>query len=285
MKAFFINLTSAPERRRLMELQGERLGLNLERFSAFNSADLPPDMQGEVRRSALRPITDPEFACFFSHRALWWRTARENAPCLILEDDVILSPRLTKLLPTFASLRGVEFLNLENWYLRRLLAKKQIDIGHQFSIYQVFRDRSGLGAFVLWPSGARRLLAGSALISKPIDDYVHAMRGLKSFQVEPALAIQLQLMRRMGLTRPLETKSTIQPARDLPSYPQVQMIAFSDRVFDRIVRLLQRILLWRSADYRVVTMNDDDFRLPAELLRKLYTNLPTRPKPTAGPAA
>jgi glycosyl transferase family 25 len=283
MKAVYINLASAPERRRLMELQAERLSLEIERFAAVSVSDLQSEAPLGVERDALRRITEAELGCFLSHRTLWSRIVQTDAPCLILEDDVILSPKLPKLLSSAESLQGVEFLNLENWYTRRLLAKSPVALNQQLSMYRVFRDRNGSGAYILWPRGARRLLAGAAQISTAVDVYIHGLRGLQSFQVEPALAVQIQLMRRMGLSPPLGTPTTIQQMHNAATTTLTKIIAAIAFLSERIDRRLQRIVLWRRAEYRVVKMHKGDFELPDTLLQQLAAGFFNQAHSSQGP--
>jgi glycosyl transferase family 25 len=259
-----------------MELQAERLGLEIERFAAVSTSDLPSESFAGVKRNALMPIADAEFACFLSHRALWSRVVQTDSPCLILEDDVVLSPKLPELLSCVDSLQGVEFLNLENWYTRRLLARSPVALSQRLSMYRLFRDRSGLGAYILWPHGARRLLAGANRISTPADDYVHGLRGLQSFQVEPALAVQIQLMQRLGLTPPFRTPTAIQHAPNAATNTLTKTVAAAAFFFERVDRRLQRIALRRYAQYRVVKMDNDDFALPDVFLNQIAEEDPAQ---------
>lgn len=216
-----------------MEVQPERLGLKIERFAAVSDSDFQSEAQLGVERDALRPITDTEFACFLSHRNLCSRIVQTGTPCLILVDNVILSRKLPEFLSSADSLQGAEPLTLENWY-------------------------------------TRRLLAGPARISGPLHDSVDGLCGLIPHQAERALAVQVQLMQRMGLTPPLETPTAMQHARNAPRAALTSVIKSiiksTSVLFERVDRLLQRIVLWRRVEYRLVKMDLDDFQFQADIV-------------------
>lgn len=96
MRACYINLDTAVERRRQLEADFALVpsaGWTLQRFPAVTAADVA---QAPGR---LRPT---EKACFESHRRLIGRHLDDEAPLFVLEDDVVFSrpafPLLTEML-------------------------------------------------------------------------------------------------------------------------------------------------------------------------------------------
>ncbi|SJZ94412.1 glycosyltransferase family 25 protein [Consotaella salsifontis] len=217
MDLVYINLDRATERRAFMEAQGERYGMALERLPAVEASTIDAATTAGLGRSWERPLSPAELGCFLSHRALWRRVAGGSEPMLILEDDVVLSPRVPALLATARNLLSIDFLNLENFDRRRFVSRNERTIGGGLSILRLYRDKSGSAAYILWPAGARKLLAAAEHRAAPVDAFLHTLPGLVSFQVEPALAMQVHILARRGLPTPIPVGTSIQaPRASLP---------------------------------------------------------------------
>ena len=214
LDAVFINLDRAVERRRFMEDQAEALGLSLTRFTAVEAASFSDAEMVERTRAWERPLTRSEFACFRSHELLWRRVAQATTPLLVLEDDVALSRRFMELLPSIAGFDRAEFVNLESCNRRRFVERGTIQIALHAAMVRVHRDKSGSGAYVLWPEGAKKLVAKAAHGAAPVDAFLHGLRSLRSFQIEPALAMQLHIIAARGHATPISAASSIQVPRD-----------------------------------------------------------------------
>ena len=214
LDAVFINLDRASERRDFMEGQAAALGLDLQRLSAVEATGLSPAQVAERGMAWERPLTQSELACFLSHETLWKRVAAGSKPLIILEDDVALSRRFMELLPRVAGFEGADFVNLESYDRRRFLAPVSIPVAQDAALVRVHRDKSGSGAYVLWPGGAKKLLARAGRGAAPVDAFVHGLRGLRSFQIEPAVAMQLHIVAAHGHATPISAASSIQVPRD-----------------------------------------------------------------------
>ena len=260
----FINLDRAVERRRFMEAQGERLGLGFERAAAVEASGIPDDTAARLGRSWERPLTRQELGCFLSHHALWGEIAAGSEPVLVLEDDVMLSPRLPSLLDQVAGLAGVDLLNLENFERRRFLTGERRKLRDGLSLLGVARDKSGSAAYLLWPAGARKLLRRAERGAAPVDAFLHGLKALASFQVEPALAMQVHLLAERGLPVPIPTATSIQVPRgrlpvtreNLPFH--LRRAATQFRLLEEHAR---RVLGHR---YRLVDIVEAEFQLPAD---------------------
>jgi glycosyl transferase family 25 len=213
MRAVFINLDRATERRVFMERQAERLGLAFERVAAVEASGISDSEVARLGRSWERPLTRAELGCFLSHQGLWLEAASGEAPMLVMEDDIVLSPRLPELLPVIAALEGVEFLNLESFGRRRFVGRGARRISQGAALLRLHRDKSGSAAYVLWPEGARKLLVRAERGAAPVDAFLHGLRSLGSFQIEPALGMQLHLLAAQGLDVPAGWATAIQAPR------------------------------------------------------------------------
>ena len=109
MKAFVINLAASTERRRHMQRQLERLGIEHEFVAAVDGGALTAgDRQGLVCEDAVARASDwlrpGIIGCCLSHVAAYRAIAADGAAAaLVLEDDVILPTYTADLLTTLAS--------------------------------------------------------------------------------------------------------------------------------------------------------------------------------------
>jgi glycosyl transferase family 25 len=263
----FINLDRAAERRRFMEAQGERLHLGFERMAAVEASGISDATAAEIGRSWERPLTKPELGCFLSHQALWRQIAAGTAPLLVLEDDVMLSPRLGNLLEQVADLSGIELINLENFARRRFLTGERRPLIDGLALLGVARDKSGSAAYLLWPEGARKLLRRAERGAAPVDAFLHGLKALASFQVEPALAMQVHLLEQRRIPVPIPTATSIQvPRGRLPMTPG--NLPFHLRRAATQIRLLGEHV-WRlfGHRYRLVDIVEAEFQPPADQSR------------------
>lgn len=195
LQAFYINLDSRPDRRVFMQSQLDRIGLNAKRLAATSPqtltiAALP---SGHPEMAVRDPMTLSELACLESHARLWRRAAAIDGLTLILEDDVVLSPRSCGYLTTLEA-GDWDVLRLEtNFHTVRLGGDMAIINGS--TARRLMQPQSGVGAYVLTPRAARTYLASPHLWSVPADTMVLSpphVYGLRVFQLLPALATHLE---------------------------------------------------------------------------------------------
>lgn len=210
IKTVIINLDRAEERLAFQEAQFSRLGLTFERLSA----DCPSHQENfnRFKDSWERPMSFCEIAVFFNHKKAWEMVEARGEPMMILEDDAYISADITTLLNKTNRLENIDFLNLEarGKKQRKLLAKQPTTTMDNASVYRLYQGRSGLAGYILWPSGAAKLLkaAKSGKIGI-VDKFVNAEYSLNTYQVEPAPIIQLDMCEHYGLPCPLQTTSYI----------------------------------------------------------------------------
>jgi glycosyl transferase family 25 len=206
MRALVINMATATDRMGFMAAQLDALGLSWERIAAVTPATLSPPADDPVWHRWQRPMRVTEMALCASHVAAWGRVMALGAPCLVLEDDAVLSTRLPALLEAVAALPEVEHLSLETRGRRKLVARSPHPAA---PIRRLWQDRTGSAAYVVRPEGARKLIAAAARAGAPSDALISAAPGLVSWQADPALAVQLDICARYGVPQAIATTSLI----------------------------------------------------------------------------
>jgi glycosyl transferase, family 25 len=207
MLVLVLNLAFETGRMAFQTNQMKTLGLEMERLDAITPANLSPPPDDPYWLNWERPLRDTEKAALQSHLAAWKRIAKGNVPCLVLEDDALLSSGLPAFLQKLEELPGIEHVTLETRNRKKLLARDPLPSFP--AIRRIYQDRSGAAAYVLWPLGAQKLIRLSHRSAGLADAMICAAYEMVSFQAEPALAIQLDQCQRYGLKAPLETASSI----------------------------------------------------------------------------
>ncbi|WP_437613307.1 glycosyltransferase family 25 protein [Erwinia sp. V71] len=134
MKVFIVNLPDSVERRKSMQNQCEQLGLEAEFFNAIHGKYLSPTEVNQHTRMLSEVRTAGELGCAMSHISLYRSIVEQNIPiALILEDDVVLSSDIAKVLADIEqqiSGREIVLLNQAKQYLNRPI--------HQFDRHTVY---------------------------------------------------------------------------------------------------------------------------------------------------
>ena len=220
MKTYILNLPSALERRNFQAQQAERLGLDALFIDAQTPADIPDAFFQAHAFSWERPIKITEVACFMSHHQVWQKIADSLEPALVLEDDAILAHNTPALLQWLCQCEGVNHVSLETRQRRKLLGRHFKSMkGLNARLHPLLQDRTGAAAYVLWPSGARLLLAKFEQQGMGLADaFISSTYALKSWQTVPAFAIQADVACAYGVSCPIAPHSLI--AREkVPSPP------------------------------------------------------------------
>ena len=210
MKALVINLDEATERMAFQDHQLKLLGIHYIRLSA--NCPSHQKFYEQYHNVWERPLSYAEVSCFFNHKKVWEMVVEQNSPLLILEDDACLAQNTAYLLNKIQSIDHMDYLNLEarGNTQRKLIANKQRYTFDDTAIFRLFQGRSGTGGYILWPSGAKKLLSRFKLGKVGIvDKFINASYMLKAFQLEPAILIQLDKCKHYGLNAPIETHSYI----------------------------------------------------------------------------
>ncbi|MCF1466782.1 glycosyltransferase family 25 protein [Agrobacterium vitis] len=253
MQVLIINLDRARERLAFQQAQMQALGLPFTRIAALD-ADHLPDL-GEAYWSGWeRPIRPAERACLLSHRQIWEAVASGTDPMLVLEDDAVLSDKVPALLEALRHRTDLDHVTLETRSRKKLVARASLS---DLPLRRLYQDRSGAAAYILWPTGAAKLLQRSARHGAIADAVICAAYELASFQADPALAVQLDRCAPYGLPEPIATQSSISPAQ---SEKQRPALAFRLRRIKAQLRMgLRQLCHINDAQRRQVPVRREDF--------------------------
>ncbi len=213
MRILVINLDQQTERLAFQVGQLDRFGLTMQRLPAVSRNDPRVQASDAYWDSWQRPLSLSERACLLSHRNAWEAILAADAPCLILEDDAVLCPDIASLLQSLQGLKGVDHVTLEFRGRKKLLDRHALALTSQRQLRRLYLDRTGAAAYVLWPSGAQKLLTLANAHCGLADGLICECRDLQSYQVEPAAAFQLDQCIKLGLTPQVYTQSTITPTQ------------------------------------------------------------------------
>jgi glycosyl transferase family 25 len=219
MKVIVINLSQATERHAFQEQQLKRLGVDFEWLRATTVDQIDEHEKSQLAQLWERPLMLTEVACFLSHQRAWARVVELNRPCLILEDDACLSIRLPEFLALAEGLQGIDHLSLEIHSKAKWLGPTQ-ELHSGLGIARLYQDRAGAAAYILWPTGARRLIdkaeSGQMALA---DAFIAQERRWTSFQADPVMAMQAEVVQWRGMPTSLTTSSCIQSNQSLSVPP------------------------------------------------------------------
>ena len=158
MQIFVINLPSATERCKLQKDQLTKLGLEYKILAATSVEDISEATYKKHYFDWQRPLRKTEVACYFSHRSAWERVIKSRMPALILEDDAILSIFLPELLGSLNKIKSTDLINLENRSRKKFVSRSYVKIECNSKLLRLYQDRTGAAGYILWPSGANKLI-------------------------------------------------------------------------------------------------------------------------------
>jgi glycosyl transferase family 25 len=211
MQALVINMKESQDRWDFMVKQLQELGISHSRLEAYDLSTLSVEEFERYSQSWERPLRKAEVGCFLSHKTAWQRVLKENKPYLVLEDDVILSKGTVEILFYFDQANDYGLVNFETTPRLKLIGSSEIKINNNCSLRRLFHNKTGAAAYVIWPSFAKKLLANYTDQKAALADaalYTNFF-GTKQYQLNPALAVQLQYAAFFNLEHAFSTKSSI----------------------------------------------------------------------------
>ncbi len=212
IKILIINLDRSKERLAYQEGQSAKCGLVFTRLRAVEPNDFSDETFGNLCERWERPMLREEVAGFLSHVSAWQYVQQSNAPALILEDDVVWSCNIANALGALSKMEDIDYVTLEVRGRRKLVSRSKTGITKHLNLIRLYQDRSGAAGYVLWPSGAKKLLNRYAKNEVALADaFICRAYDLKAFQVEPACIIQLDKCDHYQLREGIKTESTITP--------------------------------------------------------------------------
>lgn len=210
MNALVINLKSSIDRLEFQKNQLDTLNIDYTIIEAVEASKLDENFYQEKSMSWERPLRRSELACCLSHVLAWKTVIKENKPYLILEDDAILHKDTPSALSALSKKGNYDCVNFETRNRKKIINKTKIPLSEAYTLSKIIHNKSGAAAYLLWPSGAQILYNyykknGAALADAILANCDH----FKHFQIEPALAIQIDCCADYNIVPPIETASNI----------------------------------------------------------------------------
>jgi len=259
MKTLVINLIDARDRRSFQQEQLSFYGLDYEFLNAVSIHDISYNTYQTHYQDWQRPLKKTEVACYYSHRSAWLRVIKDNQPILIMEDDALISKHLASLLVTLEQIKDADLVNLENRGRKKFVSKIAKPIGNHTKLLKLYQDRTGAACYILWPSGAKKLLEcennkGIALA----DAHITACHQINAFQVEPAAAIQLDYCEHYQIKNP--TYQSLAESSVSSSYNKKgHWLFWIRRLYNQFKLGLRQLSLVGRAQRRFIDINPRDF--------------------------
>jgi len=185
---FVLSLSDCVERRAPLLKQLQGFGLRYEVWDAIDgrrglSAEYEGDIDRPTSRKRLqRDMSDPEFACALSHRALQQDIISRDLPgALILEDDAVLAEDFPDILPHLDDpARDLVLLFHNKGYVRR----RTIPLTGRYNAQRVTLHPDGNGAYYVSRSGAAQMFRAATPVSH-VADWPADLSRMNAFAVLP----------------------------------------------------------------------------------------------------
>jgi len=261
VQIFVINLPDSIERLLLQKDQLNKLGLEYKTLHATSVDDISEATYKKHYFDWQRPLRKTEVACYYSHRSAWDKVILSGEPALILEDDAILSIFLPELLDNLNKIKSIDLINLENRGRKKFVSRSHIEIECNSKLLRLYQDRTGAAGYILWPSGANKLIqlekkSGIGLA----DAHITACYALKAYQVEPSPIIQLDQCKEYGISNTFShivSKSTVS-TRD--NYRGGAYFILKRLLYQLRLALRQLLILTKSKR-RYISIRHSDFNV------------------------
>jgi glycosyl transferase, family 25 len=261
MQIFIISLSSAIGRRQFQAKQLSKLELNYEILGATSIHDISNKTYAKHNKDWQRPLKNTEVACYFSHRTAWQKIIENNLPALILEDDAVLSKHTPKILNSINDFTDIDLVQLEVRGRKKLIKNEGRSILRSHILYRLYQDRTGAAGYVLWPSGAKKLIEHEGLHGIGLADaHIASCYSIKSYQVEPAAIIQLDQCHdynvKNSYAKSLSSSSVSSHIknRNGPFYFRIKRITAQLKLGLHVAKMLKR-----KSSMRFINISSDDF--------------------------
>lgn len=261
MKIYVVNLPKDQERRVFQEKQLQHFHLDYEIINATSTEDISAQTYEKHKYDWQRPLRNVEVACYYSHQNIWKKIIDFNKPALILEDDALLSRNISILLKELETLKKIDYINLEVVGRKKLISKESLKIPNCNSkLLRLHLDRNGAGGYILYPSGAKKLLDLEMSIGIGLADaHINSCYSLLAYQIEPAYIIQLGQCEQFNIIPPLTVSSNI-GTQNRPKIKIKDKLYFAlKRIHSQLRQALQHIIYILHAEKREIIIDKKDF--------------------------
>jgi len=259
MDILIISLFNAKERRAFQQEQLDSLKLNFEFLDATSTSDISKTTYKQHYRDWQRPLKETEVACYYSHRHAWDRVIQSNRPALILEDDALLSKYTSTLLKSLSIKKNIDLINFENRGRKKFVSRSSESIVCNSKLLKLYQDRTGAAGYILWPSGAEKLIQcekqkGIALA----DAHITACNNLNSYQVEPSPIIQLDHCEYYNIRNPISNNAS-ESSVSSHDNPKGGVYFRLKRIFFQIKLGVYQLFIATYSIRRYIKINKDEF--------------------------
>lgn len=185
-----INLAQSSDRLQAQKMQFAKLGLSFDRLPAVQVEDIDDKDHHNAQQKAPRLLKKSELACLYSHKTAWQKVASSDEPWLILEDDAVLACDIAQVLNAIKSHpTNADLINLEAHARQKIVGQGVFLVG-EYALLPLLLDKSGTAGYVLYPSGAKKLLDHLKKRTALADGFIYHCPKLIKYQLEPAAVIQ-----------------------------------------------------------------------------------------------
>lgn len=210
MKVLIINLPGSTDRLLFQQEQLKQLRLNFEILTAVSVDDIQEKTYQSMSQGWERPLRRSELACYLSHKKAWESVLKYNQPALILEDDALLSQHTPSLIAALNNISPCDLVTMEVRGRKKIVAKQGKNLINNHRLLKLYQDRTGAAGYVLWPSGAKKLLNKAQTTAPALADaFISSTYELNAYQVEPAAIIQLDQCEHYNIPNSTQTESAI----------------------------------------------------------------------------
>lgn len=261
MQTLIINLPRHSDRLAFQTAQMNRLDMPYQLVDAVDAATLSQDLYDTLSGTWERPLRKAEVCCFLSHVNAWQAVVKSGQPALILEDDAVLADAVPQLLTQLQARIDIDLVVLEIRGRKKILGKRAQAITAEFGLLDLFQDRTGSAGYVVWPSGAQKLLdKANRGLAAPSDAFISSHYALRALQVEPAAVVQLDMCEHYGLQPAAGGTSSIGIVGRPPTASKTRGVFVARRLMSQL-RMGWRILsVWHKAQRRHVRLDPNRFR-------------------------
>ena len=259
MDILIISLTNAEERRNFQQEQLSKLGLDFRFLDATSTNNIDKTTYKQHYKDWQRPLKETEVACYYSHRHAWDSVIQSNQPALILEDDALLSRCTPALLKSLSTKKNVDLINLENRGRKKFISKSSESIVCNSKLLRLYQDRTGAAGYILWPSGAKKLIQcekrkGIALA----DAHITACNNLNCYQVEPSPIIQLDHCEWYKIENPINNRASKSSVSSIDN-PKGNWLFWVKRICSQIKLGFRQLFLITFSTRRYIKIKTKDF--------------------------
>jgi glycosyl transferase family 25 len=259
LNIFIINLSDAVERRDFQKQQLFQLGLEYKFLNAVSIDDISSEIYKKHYYDWQRPLRNTEVACYFSHKLAWDKIIKTDQPALILEDDALLSKCVPELLKSFTNKQNVDYINFEASGRKKIISKVGECIACNSKLFRLYQDRSGAAGYILWPSGAKKLLQyerenGISLA----DAQIAHCNTLVCYQLEPVHIIQIAQCKHYDIPNIYSDEIKISTVSH-PNNPKGHPIFWIKRIKAQVKLGVYILSLITKSKRRYIKLNKESF--------------------------